>query len=225
MFIAHYYYLYLFLFWLAVSDFKYCLARKKCLKKTIQLQLSTSKVRFYILPSFCFWKSCHSSPSCLTFFFCLNIYIPSFDTRFVLMTSFKVSYSLCFTLASSTQARKIVHRFQVVRGLTKNILSASDDNLLFFEKKAFCMYREISLYTYTPETRFYSKLIIVMFGLVLLIWEVDPCFLKRIVLLLGFILRPGFSSIIILFKKERFYHKIVYILCYRSTILGPDDSS
>ena len=69
MFIAHYYYLYLFLFWLAVSDFKYCLARKKCLKKTIQLQLSTSKVRFYILPSFCFWKSCHSSPSCLTFFF------------------------------------------------------------------------------------------------------------------------------------------------------------
>ena len=58
------------------------------------------------------------------------------------------------------------------------------------------------------NTRFYSKLIIVMFGLVLN-WEIDPCFLKRIVLLLGFILRPGFSSIIILFKKEIFYHKIV----------------
>ena len=154
----------------------------------------------------------------------MNIYIPSFDTRFVLMTSFKVSYSLCFTLASSTQARKIVHRFQVVRGLTKNILSASDDNLLFFEKKrSACTekYHSIHILLYT---RFCSKLIIVMFGLVLN-WEVDPCFLKRIVLLLGFILRPGFSSIIILFKKERFYHKIVYILCYRSTILGPDDSS
>ena len=64
-----------------------------------------------------------------------------------------------------------------------------------------------------------------MFGLVLN-WEVNPWFLKRIVLLLGFISRPGFSSIIILFKKERFYHKIVDILYYyRSTILGPDDSS
>ena len=150
----------------------------------------------------------------------MNIYIPSFDTRFVLMTSFKVSYSLCFTLASSTQARKIVHRFQVVRGLTKNILSASDDNLLFFEKKrSACTekYHSIHILLYT------SKLIIIMFGL--LIWEVDPCFLKRIVLLLGFISRPGFSSIIILFKKERFCHKIVYILYYRSTILGPDDSS
>ena len=86
--------------------------------------------------------------------------------------------------------------------------------------------RNITLYIYVLlNTRFYSKLIIVMFGLVLN-WEVNPWFLKRIVLLLGFISRPGFSSIIILFKKERFYHKIVDILYYyRSTILGPDDSS
>ena len=125
-------------------------------------------IRHYLHSSFfLFLKILSFISKLFNLFFCLNIYIPSFDTRFVLMTSFKVSYSLCFTLASSTQARKIVHRFQVVRGLTKNILSASDDNLLFFEKKAFCMYREISLYTYTPETRFYSKLIIVMFGLVL----------------------------------------------------------
>ena len=149
----------------------------------------------------------------------MNIYIPSFDTRFVLMTSFKVSYSLCFTLASSTQARKIVHRFQVVRGLTKNILSASDDNLLFFEKKRSACTEKYHSIHILLNTRFYSKLIIVMFGLVLN-WEVNPWFLKRIVLLLGFISRPGFSSIIIL------YHKIVDILYYyRSTILGPDDSS
>ena len=111
------------------------------------------QIRHYLHSSFfLFLKILSFISKLFNLFFCSNtVCVPSFDTRFVLMTSFKVSYSLCFTLASSTQARKIVHRFQVVRGLTKNILSASDDNLLFFEKKAFCMHREISLYTYTPE--------------------------------------------------------------------------
>ena len=125
-------------------------------------------IRHYIHSSFfLFLKILSFISKLFNLFFCLNIYIPSFDTRFVLMTSFKVSYSLCFTLASSTQARKIVHRFQVVRGLTKNILSASDDNLLFFEKKRSACTEKYYCIHILLNTRFYSKLIIVMFGLVL----------------------------------------------------------
>ena len=107
-------------------------------------------IRHYLHSSFfLFLKILSFISKLFNLFFCLNIYIPSFDTRFVLMTSFKVSYSLCFTLASSTQARKIVHRFQVVRGLTKNILSASDDNLLFFKKSVLHAQRNITLYIYS----------------------------------------------------------------------------
>ena len=67
------------------------------------------------------------------------------DTRFVLMTSFKNSFPLFYIFGLLTEKkrirntkrekktkRKIVHRFQVVKGLT--FLQTSDDNLLFLKK-------------------------------------------------------------------------------------------
>ena len=49
-------------------------------------------IRHYLHSSFfLFLKILSFISKLFNLFFCLNIYIPSFDTRFVLMTSFKVS--------------------------------------------------------------------------------------------------------------------------------------